>query len=210
VTVATLLVDDHPLFQDGFAAMLRHHRPDWAPLISAVSAAQALEMLAGAPHPDLAIIDIQLPDMDGFTAARALAECAPLTSRVMISGREDGAARGPRPARRGPLRSRACGASGFISKAWAPERIVAMLEAVLAGGVAFDPPDAGTVAGALTARQLEVLTLLADGHSNKAIERRMNIAPRTVRAHLTEIFHLLEVDGRLQAILKARELGLVG
>ena len=62
----------------------------------------------------------------------------------------------------------------------------------------------------MTARQLEVLTLLADGHSNKAIERRMSIAPRTVRAHLTEIFRLLEVDGRMQAILKARQLGLLG
>ena len=62
----------------------------------------------------------------------------------------------------------------------------------------------------ITSRQLEVLTLLADGHSNKAIERHMNIAPRTVRAHLTEIFHLLEVEGRVQAILKARQLGLIG
>ncbi len=201
MTVAALLVDDHPLFVDGFAAMLRHHRPAWAPLRSAVSAADALASLARPPHPDLAIIDIQLPDMDGFAAARVLAERAPLTPRVMISGREDGAAR---------LRSRDCGASGFISKAWAPERIMAMLDQVLAGGVAFDPPDAGgAAASAITARQLEVLTLLADGHSNKAIERRMNIAPRTVRAHLTEIFHLLEADGRVQAILKARQLGLI-
>jgi DNA-binding NarL/FixJ family response regulator len=198
--VTALLVDDHPLFQDGFAAMLRHHRPDWT-LRSASSGAEAAALLAGGERPDLAIIDIQLPDTDGFDAARVIAQMAPMVSRVMISGREDGAAR---------RRSRDCGASGFISKAWAPERIIEMLEQVLAGGVAFETSVAAGAAQAITARQLEVLTLLADGHSNKAIERHMNIAPRTVRAHLTEIFHLLEADGRVQAILKARQLGLIG
>ena len=83
-----------------------------------------------------------------------------------------------------------------------------MLETVLAGGVAFEAPGGGA-ANTLTARQLEVLTLLADGSSNKVIERRMNIAPRTVRAHLTELFQVLEVDGRVQAILRARQLGLI-
>ncbi|MGZ3377040.1 MAG: response regulator transcription factor [Phenylobacterium sp.] len=196
--VTALLVDDHPLFRDGFASMLRHQRPDWA-LKTANSAAEALEVLEDC-QPDVAIIDILLPDVDGFDAARAIAERAPLVSRVMISGREDGAAR---------LRSRDCGASGFISKAWAPERILETLEQVLAGGVAFEAAEPGN-GKAITSRQLEVLTLLADGHSNKAIERRMNIAPRTVRAHLTEIFRLLEADGRMQAILKARQLGLIG
>ena len=198
--VTALLVDDHPLFRDGFAAMVRHHRPDWA-LRHACSAAEALSVLGAGPTPDLAIIDILLPDTDGFDAARAIAARAPLVSRVMISGREDGAAR---------LRSRDCGASGFISKSWPAERIIEMLEAVLAGGLAYEAPDCGRAAETITARQLEVLSLLADGHSNKSIERRMNIAPRTVRAHLTEIFHLLEVDGRVQAILKARQLGLIG
>ncbi len=197
--VAALLVDDHPLFRDGFAAMLRRHRPEWT-LRAANSAAEALEMLADS-HPDLAIIDILLPDTDGFDAARAIADRAPLVSRVMISGRDDSAAK---------LRSRDCGASGFISKAWAPERILEMLESVLAGGVAFEAPVGDETAKTITSRQLQVLTLLADGLPNKAIERRMNIAPRTVRAHLTEIFHLLEVDGRVQAILKARQLGLIG
>ena len=197
--VKALLVEDHPLFRDGFAAMLKHHRPDWT-LACAGTASEALEMLADC-QPDLAIIDIQLPDIDGFMAARVIAAARPETPRVMISGREDDAAR---------LRSRDCGASGFISKGWASERIIAMLERVLGGGVAFDVPEGAPAAGsALTARQLEVLTLLAGGHSNKVIERRMSIAPRTVRAHLTEIFHILEADGRVQAILKARLIGLI-
>jgi DNA-binding NarL/FixJ family response regulator len=198
VTVSALLVDDHPLFRDGFAAMLRRHRPSWT-LRVANTAVEALAMI-GERQPDLAIIDIQLPDTDGFDAARAIGRMAPQVSRVMISGREDGAAQ---------VRSRDCGASGFISKAWSHELIIEKLEDVLAGGLAFDILAGAGPGQALTSRQMEVLTLLADGHPNKAIERRMNIAPRTVRAHLTEIFRLLQVDGRVQAILKSRQLGLI-
>jgi DNA-binding NarL/FixJ family response regulator len=61
----------------------------------------------------------------------------------------------------------------------------------------------------LTARQIEVLMLLADGHSNKEIRHRLNIAERTVRAHLTELFQLLGAHSRMQALLRARELGLI-
>jgi len=106
--VTVLLVDDHPLFLDGFAAMLRHHRPAWT-LQTATCGAEAVGRLAGGERPDVAIIDIQLPDADGFDATRLIGQMAPQISRVIISGREDGAAR---------LRSRDCGASGFISKAW--------------------------------------------------------------------------------------------
>ncbi len=190
-----LLVEDHPLFRDGFAAMLAHHRADWR-LDAAGSAAAAMAALDDA-H-DLIIVDIHLPGTDGFETVRQLAARAPQTPRVMISGREDDAA---------PRRSRDCGASGFIAKAWEPERIVATLERVLAGGSGFDAARGGPAT--LTARQLEVLALLGEGHSNKAIERRLDIAPRTVRAHLTDIFAALDADGRLQATLRARELGLI-
>ena len=142
MTVTALLIDDHPLFRDGFAAMLRHHRSDWT-LRTANSGTDAVGLLAGGERPDLAIIDIQLPDSDGFDTARVIGRMAPQVSRVMISGREDGAAR---------LRSRECGASGFISKAWSPEQIIDLLEQILAGGVAFDIFDA-RIAG--IARQFE-------------------------------------------------------
>ena len=191
-----LLVEDHPLFRDGFGAMLGRHRPDWT-LDTAGSADEALAVLADS-H-DLVIVDIHLPGSDGFDTVRALGARAPQTPRVMISGREDDAA---------PRRSRDCGACGFIAKAWEPARIVAVLDRVLAGDSGFDDEQPG--GAPLTARQLEVLTLLAEGQSNKGIERRMNIAPRTVRAHLTEIFDALGADGRVNAILKARQRGLIG
>ena len=199
--VAVLLVEDHPLFRDGFASMLQHSRPDWR-LEVAGSAREALDLLGDGADIDLAIVDINLPDLDGFQTARAIADQAPQTPRVMISGREDAAAR---------LRSRDCGAAGFISKAWQPDEIIGALDRVLSGLTVFEAPDAGAARprASLTPRQLEVLALLAEGRSNKAIERQMGIAPRTVRAHLTEIFQLLQVDGRVQAILQARLLGLI-
>jgi DNA-binding NarL/FixJ family response regulator len=200
--VTVLLVEDHPLFRDGFASMLQHRRPDWR-LQVAGSAREALEILGNGAATDLVIVDINLPDLDGFQTVRAIAGQAPQTPRVMISGREDAAAQ---------LRSRDCGAAGFISKAWLPEEIIAALERVLAGLTVFEAApnrEAPASRGALTPRQLEVLSLLAEGRSNKAIERQMGIAPRTVRAHLTEIFQILGVDGRVQAILQARLMGLI-
>ncbi len=199
--VTVLLVEDHPLFRDGFASMLQHRRPDWR-LQVAGSAREALETLGDGATTDLVIVDINLPDLDGFQTVRAIAAQAPQTPRVMISGREDAAAQ---------LRSRDCGAAGFISKAWLADEIVAALERVLAGLTVFEPPAQVETEsrGSLTPRQLEVLSLLAEGRSNKAIERQMGIAPRTVRAHLTEIFQILGVDGRVQAILQARLMGLI-
>lgn len=199
-----LLIDDHPLFVDGFAAMLAQFRPDW--LLDKVSSAGAgRAMIAGtvgtALMPELAIVDIQLPDGDGFGTVGAMRSLDPALACVIISGREDAAAR---------ARAADCGARGFIAKTDAPEAIVDALEQVLAGGRVFD--HAGQKLGALpclSGRQGEVLALLAQGHANKEIRYRLGIAERTVRAHLTELFGLLGVSSRVQAILKAREIGLI-
>jgi DNA-binding NarL/FixJ family response regulator len=201
-----LLVDDHPLFHAGLASMLRTARPGWR-LLSAHDAAQGLEMIRADDGIDLVLVDIVLPGIDGFDALAEFGKACPQLPRVTISGREDAAAR---------LRARHCGASGFISKAWAPERIAAVLDAVLDGGSGFDDgaaqaPGHGEDGDAanLTPRQVEVLSLLAEGHSNKEIEYRLSIAERTVRAHLTEIFQALGAQTRVQAILQAQKLGLI-
>ena len=75
------------------------------------------------------------------------------------------------------------------------------------GGTHFDKADDQTIT--LTARQAEVLALLGQGHSNKEIRHRLDIAERTVRSHLTEIFQVLGVSSRMQAVIRARELGLI-
>ena len=198
MSASLLLVDDHPLFRDGFAAMVGKTRPDWR-LTTAESAETGCAALAGGDF-DLVIVDIQLPDRDGFAAIAEMASLRPDVARVMISGREDMAAR---------LRARHAGAAGFIDKAAEPARIVKMLELVLDGGVAFDVTPKGR-SPSLSPRQAQVLELLAEGCANKEMRYRMGIAERTIRAHLTELFGLLGVTNRVQAIVRARELGLIG
>jgi DNA-binding NarL/FixJ family response regulator len=195
--VKVLIVDDHPLFREGFAHMVRVLRPEWSLHLSD-NAANALTILTEAAL-DLVIIDVSLPGQDGFALLKAIAHISATTPQILISGRDDAAVR---------MRARACGARGFVAKTAAPETIVGMIDAVLNGGTVFDAGK-GSEVPALTERQTEVLMLLAAGHGNKEIRHRLNIAERTVRAHLTELFQLLGVHSRMQAIVRARELGLI-
>jgi len=197
-----LLIDDHPLFCDGFAASCRALRPHFT-VSAADTTAMARRLLLEGPPVDCVLIDIVLPDADGFDALQQLARLDPLTPRVMISGRDDRTAR---------LRAQRLGASGFLSKSARPEEIMAALDAILAGGAWFDDVPEGDDAGdadKLTPRQLEVLDLLARGCVNKEIEQRLNLAERTVRAHLTEIFKALGVQGRVRAVMEARRRGMI-
>jgi two-component system, NarL family, nitrate/nitrite response regulator NarL len=196
-STSLLIVDDHPLFSDGFATMLRLQRPDWR-LLRAYNSAEGCETLTANPDLDLVIVDIELPDRDGFDTIETMAQINIAVPRLIISGREDSAAR---------ARSQRSGASGFVDKRLPADRIVALIEQVLAGQSGFSEGFAALPE--LSARQFEVLGLLAEGHGNKEIRYRLNIAERTVRAHLTDIFQALGVQTRVQAILRAREMGLI-
>jgi DNA-binding NarL/FixJ family response regulator len=197
-TTRILIVDDHPLFSDGFTHMARALRPDWS-VCSAASAVAALDAIAAA-RPCLAIVDVGLPGTDGFALLRTIAANWPGLPVVLISGRDDAAVR---------VRARASGSCGFIAKAASPDLIVAMVETVLGGGVAFSVRASAAGMPELTTRQAEVLALLAEGHANKEIRYRLGIAERTVRAHLTELFILLGANSRMQAVIRGRELGLI-
>jgi DNA-binding NarL/FixJ family response regulator len=196
--VEILIVDDHPLFRDGFAQMARALRPAWTLHFSA-SAAQALAVLPKVAL-DLVIVDVSLPGEDGFVLLKAVANFSAAIPQILISGRDDAAVR---------IRARACGARSFITKTAAPETIVGTIDAVLNGGTVFDTGLGNEELPVLTARQNEVLMLLAAGHGNKEIRHRLNIAERTVRAHLTELFQVLGAHSRMQAVIRARELGLI-
>jgi DNA-binding NarL/FixJ family response regulator len=194
-----LIVEDHPLFFSGFAHMARVLRPEWT-LHMAANATEARNCLH-RHTPNLALVDVGLPGEDGFALLRSMADFWPDLPAVLISGRDDSAMH---------VRARACGASGFIAKTAPPDIIVVMLDRVLQGGKAFVEiaPESGMPS--LTTRQAEVLVLLAEGCSNKEMRYRLCIAERTVRAHLTELFHLLGASSRMQAVIRGRELGLIG
>lgn len=191
-----LLVEDHPLFQEGFAHMVRALRPEWAVLLASSAEAALAQDRTGA-RIDLAIVDINLPDNDGFALCRAFAATAPPLPCLMISARDDAGAK---------IRASAI-ARGLIGKSASPEEIVAAIEAALSGDVAAT--SGREALPELTLRQAEVLELLAQGLGNKEIRHRLGIAERTVRAHLTELFLLLGAHSRTQAILRARDLGLI-
>lgn len=199
VAASLLLVDDHPLFRSGFAALAAAAWPD-RPLVTAGDGAAALALVAQTPDIAAAIIDIQLPGRDGFDIALAMGAIAPAVPRILISGREDQAAR---------QRARACGAAAFIAKASPAATIIATIETVLAGGDGFAGDTAAPAMPQFSPRQIEVLALLATGSSNQQICTALGIADRTVRAHLTEIFDALGVNSRVQAILQAQRLGLI-
>lgn len=198
-----LLIDDHPLFCGGFSATCSALRPHFR-VSQAQTAHEAMSRFAELSPINCILIDIQLPDASGFDTLQDLARLDPLTPRVMISGRDDRSMR---------LRARHLGASGFISKAESPERIMQQIDLILQGELCFDdeaePIDPVGPDG-LTPRQREVLDLLAQGFANKEIETRLGLAERTVRAHLTEIFKALGVANRTRAVMEARRLGLVG
>jgi len=194
-----LLVDDHPLFREGFAQMVRALRPGWH-LLLASSADEAEAMVRSDPIITLAVIDINLPGRDGFHLCEQL-RATTMTRTILISGREDEGAR---------IRARSSGAAGLIAKSASPQAIVGLIDQVLGGGSAFETQPSTRVAiPPLSPRQLQVLGLLAEGHGNKEIRHRLGIAERTVRAHLTELFQLLGAHSRTHALIRARELGLV-
>lgn len=193
-----LIVDDHPLFSEGFAAMLMHERPKWQ-LDCCASGTEVLEKVEKEAY-DLVVIDVMLPDRSGFDLLDEIAVARPTLPTMLISGRDQIAMR---------QRARASRARGFVSKTSPPQQFVAHLEVVLAGGTAFEATPHVAEVRSLTARQAEILMLLAEGHGNKEIRYRLGIAERTVRAHLTELFNLLGVHGRMPAVIRARELGLI-
>ncbi|HEY5807184.1 MAG TPA: response regulator transcription factor [Povalibacter sp.] len=197
-----LIVDDHPLFRAGFHAVLEQGALD-AAVLSVSSVQEALQILQRDTDVGLVLLDIHLRNEDGFKALKVIGEKFPTTACIMISGDEqEGIA----------ARAVAAGASGFIPKSFTADEMVAAIKQVLAGDV-FVPQKtethASTETGALTLRQLEVIAMLGRGCSNKEIARALDVAERTVKAHVSAVFEALNVRNRTQAVLAAQRRGFL-
>lgn len=193
-----LLIDAHPLFSVGFAHALSQAGAG----VEVLTAATLLEGLAHAaarPDIDIVLIDYRLGATDGLEALRHFGERFPLVARVLISGHEDPAL---------AQRARAAGASGFLGKSASIAALVEGLQRVAHGDVVFDDAAMPIKAGA-TARQLEVLTLVALGHPNKRIALELGIAERTVKLHVTALLEALGASNRTHLLVRAREQGLL-
>ena len=194
-----LLVDDHPLFCVGFAHALQAARPGLSVEI-APTLQQGLDRAAEHGQFDIALIDYRLGERNGIEGQRQFAVQHPLVARLLISGYEDPAL---------AASARAAGASGFLGKSLGVDEILARLDTVAGGGLAFDLPAAAPSPGGPTARQMEVLSLIAQGLPNKRIADELGIAERTVKLHITALLDSLGARNRTHLLVVARERGML-
>jgi DNA-binding NarL/FixJ family response regulator len=200
-----LLVDDHPLTRSALAALLRQHA--FAVVGEAADGEQAIEA-AGRLAPDLVLLDLSMPGLDGLNALPRLREAAPGCEVVVLtaSGTEDNLL--------GAIRA---GAAGYLLKSEPPARIVDFLrgvangEAALSGAVARrllervreggrDTGVPDEIARVLSARELEVLLLLDDHLGTDEIAKRLFISEHTVRSHVKSLLRKLGVSSRREAL----------
>lgn len=208
-----LIVDDHALVREGLKHVLLTLGPD-THVLEAGSAEDALLLMEAQQDIDLVLLDVALPGMNGFEMLEVLRERGGGPRVAMLSASDD---------KSGVMKALEFGAAGFIPKSFNRELMVNALRLVLAGGI-YVPPQAlgirapGAPAQAphtsdaarhlgLTERQTEVLGLLAQGKSNKAIAAALKISEPTVKAHVTEVLRVLKVTNRAEAAIAARRLG---
>ena len=216
-----LLADDHALIRSGLRSELQSLDPD-VEFIEAWDAESVRKMLETHPDIDLALVDLTMPGMDGARSIEHLRRDYPAVPLIVLSAVEAAAEV------HAVLRA---GAAGFIPKAAMSKVMLQAIRLVLAGGQYLPPQlihtlgndgvaaSAGPAVGEksrsagdvgrlklLSPRQLEVFGLLAQGLSNKAIARRLNVTEGTVKSHVATIFDVLNVHNRISAVAEARRL----
>jgi DNA-binding NarL/FixJ family response regulator len=217
VTTRVLLVDDQALVRGGFRALLSLD-PDIEVVGEAGNGVEAIAV-AYREHPDVILMDIRMPEMDGIEATRQiLANEATCTTRILVLTTFD--------LDEYVYEGLRAGASGFVLKDIAPEEliqavhVVARGEALLAPSITrrlieeFTSARSSNVAAAprlneLTEREREVLTLIARGHSNDEIATLLVISPATAKTHVSRIISKLQARNRAQLVVIAYESGLV-
>lgn len=213
-----LVIDDHVLIRQAMQGVLKKLRRD-AVVLEAANYKQAKQVIAGNEDIALVLLDLTLPDRDGFSVLSELRENYPAVSVVVLSAVQDAT---------NVRRALDLGALGYITKSAEGDVMVNALRLVMSGGVYIPPellvqdgaptapsrpreddknvsPGAG---GLLTDRQLEVLALLMHGKSNKAICRALDLTEQTVKTHVSAILKALKVSNRTEAVIAANQLGL--
>ena len=211
-TIRILVADDHTVFREGLLAVLGRE-PDMEVVGEAATGKEVLER-ATELMPDLILMDIQMPHVNGIEATRRILETNPHVGVVVITMFEDDDS---------VFSAMRAGARGYVLKAAEPAEIVKVVRAVAVGEAYFGseiarrlmdffsapkPASPEEAFPELTAREVEILDLIAHGHSNAKIAARLFVSPNTVRNHISHIFGKLQVADRAHAIVRAREAGL--
>lgn len=213
--ITVLLADDHPLYRSALRQVLEeaHIR-----VLGEVSTGEEAVSQALQTHPDVVVMDVRMPVMDGIEATRQMRDQLPDTPVVLITGMPDDQAQ--------LLRAVDAGARSYLGK---HEPTNSLLEAIhaVAGGAAFLPPDIAKLLLArlaqptrpnrelslpgrvLSDRETQVLRLLSNGHRLKDIAHELGVSPRTVGNHISSIYRKLNVSRRADAVVYAVKEGLL-
>jgi DNA-binding NarL/FixJ family response regulator len=207
--IRVLIVDDHPIFRDGLAGLLAT-LPEVEIAATAGTAEEALAALTRT-SPDVVLMDINLPGTSGVEATRRVSQVAPAVAVLVISMVDDDDS---------VFAALAAGARGYVLKGASAAEITAALRTVAAGGAVFGAGIASRLLANrpvrlsgpaslsqqhdLTAREREVLDLLAEGASNRQIARSLGLSLKTVQNHVSRILDKLQAADRTQAALRAR------
>lgn len=211
-TLRVFVADDHAVFRQGLRALL-DSEPDLKLAGEAATGREAVEGVTGA-RPDVVLMDIQMPGINGIEATRRILETDPGVGVVVLTMFEDDDS---------VFAAMRAGARGYVLKGAEPDEILKVVRAVAAGEAHFGPEiarrltsffsaprpaDAAEAFPELTAREREILDLIARGHDNAKIARRLFLSDKTVRNHVSHIFAKLRVADRAQAMIRARDAGL--
>ncbi len=211
--IRILIADDHTLFRDGLRALL-NSVPDTEVVGEAASGDEAIA-LAAELQPDVILMDIQMPGVNGIEATRRILQDSPHIGVIVVTMFEDDAS---------VFAAMRAGARGYVLKGADQEEMLRAIRAVARGEALFGPAVARRLTSffaqpravapeafpELTEREREVLELIAQGYDNARIAQQLVISPKTVRNHVSNIFNKLQVASRAAAIVRAREAGMGG
>jgi DNA-binding NarL/FixJ family response regulator len=209
--IRVVIADDHPLFRDGLRTMLADH--DGLECVGEAATGDEVLACVRDTRPDVVLRDLQMPGLDGIEATRRVVSSAPGTAVLALTMFDDD---------RSVDAALRAGARGYLLKGATQAELVRAIESVAGGQAILAEPIAGrvldrltrpaeepeTLFPELTAREREVLRLVAEGAPNGRIGRQLGITEKTVRNHLSNILLKLQVTDRTQAALRAREAGL--
>jgi len=211
-TVRVLIAEDHPLFREGMRGRL-DRVADVAVVGEAASGDEAVE-LAHKLEPDVILMDIKMPGLNGIEATREIQQASPQIGVLVLTMFEDDDS---------VFAAMRAGAKGYLLKDSGGEGVVHAIRAVASGEAVFGPGVAERMIGyfsapraaapqrafpELTEREEEVLSLVAQGKSNREIARQLFVSLKTVRNHVSNILLKLQVADRAQAVIRARDAGM--
>jgi DNA-binding NarL/FixJ family response regulator len=212
-SISILIADDHPMVREGLRSML--NAPGLYIVGEASNGHEAVAQVK-ALAPDIVLMDIRMPDMDGLEALQAIKGTQAQARVIMVTTYQSTAYL---------LRALAAGAAGFVLKDISRDALLATVRAVAAGTTGVDhqflqralrdlneagePSVESEILEALTPREMDVLWLIAEGLTNSAIAHALGLSPATVKSYVQTILHKLNATDRTHAAVKAIRMGLV-